>query len=101
MGAPTAVAVVTVSARRGLAQHRGQTPERQSGTSTRVNLLGESTRYPLPRAPSSDTVSDIEITQWQHPVKTSAGAAPYSGAFVIFCGQNGQIARETPADARG
>ena len=60
MGAPTALAAVTVSARRrGLPQHRGQTPQ-PAKRNDRIRIARRFSPVPLAKTPQSDTVSDRE-----------------------------------------
>jgi hypothetical protein len=65
MGAPTALAAVTVSARRrGLPQHRGQTPEPAKRIKLWLCRLGIQSDTPRRDRPTLDTFSDEDIAMW-------------------------------------
>src|ERR1019366_10785984 len=101
MGAQTASAVITVPVRRrGLPQHRGQTPNQQSEG-----------RHPS-RRPGFRAIPLAKIPNIRHgkrygnhtvtvPVTISAGRTLCSGESAMSDDESGQIPRETLADARG
>src|ERR1700693_1544868 len=101
MGAQTASAVITVPVRRrGLPQHRGQTPNQQSGGPHR-------SRRPGFRAIPLAKISNIRHGKryGNHTVTVTgddlSGPHLMIGASAMSDDAPGQMPRETLADARG
>ncbi len=101
MGAPTALAAVTVSARRGLPQHRGQTPQPAKRNDRIVTCRARFSAAPLTKSATIRNGKRLE----SHSVTPSLGRTGRSrctiGTVTMCNDQVGHIPCGTLADARG